>query len=279
MRLSQLCLALATSLSTTTAQSFNWTSITPSVNLTWNNCHQTFQCARLRVPYEHTNTTDPRNFALALVKLPAVVSSDDPAYAGPIFTNPGGPGQIGTDLVLSLGKHMQSTLDKPGVRHYDIIGFDPRGVGNTTPKIQCLDRLQQDVFNIEARGFQGVDMGERSVAYALAMYKSFALACEYMGGDYFEYVGTASVVEDLVLMLDLFQEERGEKGMEPARLLYYGFSYGTVLGNYFASMYPGRVGRMVLDGVVNVHDYISAPVSPPLNTPHFPIPTDNPSAT
>jgi pimeloyl-ACP methyl ester carboxylesterase len=256
---------------------FDWTTITPSEDLEWTECYGgVFQCARLEVPYNYENETDTRTMAVALQMLPAVVDIDDPTHGGSIFINPGGPGHPGTDFVMNTGQHLQLTFDIPGEKHYDIIGWDPRGVGNTTPRIQCLDGLfDRDSFYMEHRGTHAYQPNSDNIAYLLASYEGLAAKCKWQhdnnGVDVFEYVSTALVIEDMVRMVDKLDAQRNDakrkRGLAvrqsdgPARLQYYGVSYGSVIGQFFASMHPERVGRIAIDGIVDVDDFLAERVS------------------
>lgn len=282
---------------TRSAKEFDWANITPTRHLEYHDCFGEFKCARLEVPLDWLNETDTRTVAIAMIKLPAVVPDDDAAFGGSIFTNPGGPGGSGVGFVRAgSGHQLQSVVDKPGRRHYEIVSFDPRGVGASTPAVNCYRQnvLARDADMLEARGQGGLDRGLFAVSYGLALTDGVARRCqeseELLGEEILAYVGTANVARDMVEMIDRidqlrssdFPEPQGDggetretapreelrkrhahdgrqKGQEP-RLQYIGFSYGTALGNYFASMFPGRVGRLVLDGVLNIHDYAKGPV-------------------
>ncbi|KAJ4288730.1 hypothetical protein N0V88_007264 [Collariella sp. IMI 366227] len=114
-------------------------------------------------------------------------------------------------MALGLGATMQALVDIPGERHYDIIGFDPRGVGFTTPSAACYtNEFARAVDALQMEGMPSV-MTEQGVKVRFETKK--------------------------------------------ARLQYLGFSYGSVLGNTFASMFPERVGRMVVDGIADAEDY------------------------
>lgn len=279
---------LAAMLGAVTVQSqatFDWSSITPNEDLVWHDCYDgVYKCARLEVPYDYNNESDTRTMAIAMQMLPAVVPADDPTHGGSVFLNPGGPGHPGTEFVMTSGQHLQLTFDKAGERHHDIIGWDTRGVGETTPKIKCLDGLfDRDAFYTELRGTHAYEMNRSNVAYMLAMYESLSAKCVWQadneGLDIWEYVSTVLVVEDLVRMVDKLEEERPRAKCKrdldlkndleirqtnetsPARLQYYGVSYGTVIGQFFASIHPERVGRIVIDGVVDVEDYLAERVS------------------
>ncbi|PTB66068.1 hypothetical protein BBK36DRAFT_1203627 [Trichoderma citrinoviride] len=276
--------------------SFDWDSIRPSDDLEYHDCYGEYKCARLQVPLDWLNKTDTRVATIAMIKLPAVVPDDDPAFGGAIFTNPGGPGGSGVDFLLSMGRYLRYTADKPGRRHYEIISFDPRGIGRTVPASDCFENnvLARDAFLLENRGNGALTNGDGVIAYSLAIMDAFGQRCQQAGEDAMAFVGTPNVARDMVEMVDKVDElrkrdaaARKRKGddddsdaraelkkrsaprRKPAelrdepgdvpRLQYIGFSYGTVLGNYFASMFPGRVGRLILDGVCNIQDYSSGP--------------------
>ncbi|KAH0522927.1 hypothetical protein TsFJ059_006709 [Trichoderma semiorbis] len=268
--------------STSQAPQLDWDTITPSRDLEYNDCYDGYKCARLEVPLDWTNSTDTRTAVIAIAKLPAVVSDDDPSFGGSIFVNPGGPGASGVSFVLSDGHDLQQYVDKPGRRHYEIFSWDPRGIGRTTPSSNCFrsDVVSRSAWQVEARGNGGLDKGIDSIKYGLALSKALSQRCkdsEKQWGDGMAFVNTPSVARDMVEMVDKVDELRKREGASKAeddprqelrkrteeddvpRLQYIGFSYGTALGNYFASLYPGRVGRMVLDGVVHADDYANGP--------------------
>ncbi|RFU78985.1 hypothetical protein TARUN_3248 [Trichoderma arundinaceum] len=278
--------------------SFDWDSITPSDDLEYHDCYIKFKCARLQLPLNWLNETDTRVATIAMIKLPAVVADDDPTFGGAIFSNPGGPGGSGVKFMLDMGHYLRYTADKPGRRHYEIISFDPRGVANSLPATDCFNNslLSRDAFLLENRGIGSLTNGDSTIAYSLAVMDAFGQRCS-RAGDAMSFVGTPNVARDMVEMLDKVdelrkrdaahkQKEQGtpdnydpdmrvelrkrsaprkksakllnEPGDVP-RLQYIGFSYGTILGNYFASMFPGRVGRIILDGVCDVDDYATGP--------------------
>ncbi|KAJ4855600.1 TAP-like protein domain-containing protein [Trichoderma breve] len=256
MHLASQSVLIALSLALADAATFDWDT-KPSRNLEYHDCYDGYQCARLEVPLDWTNNTDTRTAVIAIAKLPAVVSDDDPSFGGSIFVNPGGPGASGVSFVLSDGHDLQQYVDKPGRRHYEIFSWDPRGIGRTTPSSNCFrsDIVSRSAWQLEARGNGGLDKGIDSIKYGLAMSKALSQRCkdsEKQWGDAMAFVNTPSVARDMVEMVDKVDELRKREG-------YIGFSYGTALGNYFASLYPGRVGRMVLDGVVHADDYANGP--------------------
>lgn len=256
----------------------NWAEIKPSHDVVYHDCLKEFKCARLLVPLDWHNESNPRTAAIAIMTLPAKVPANDSRFAGSVFINPGGPGESGVQFARDDAKSFQKMIDVPGHRYYEIVGFDPRGIGSTTPASNCFpDARQRYMWNVELRGaggYSGIGHGfpsEGPMAYALAMDKAFnqqCLANEVKFGQAMSFSSTANVARDMVEMIDkinLLREKEypngyvGEK--TTPRLQYLGFSYGTLLGTTFMSMFPGRVGRMVLDGVVDADDYATGPVS------------------
>lgn len=277
-----------------TSSAFKWETTSSSKKIEYHDCYDSFQCARLLVPLDYLNKTDDRSVSIAIIKLPAVVPDNDPMFGGPIFTNPGGPGGSGVTFLQNAGLKLRNLADKPGIRHYEIISFDPRGVGESRPQLDFLpaDLVTRNSMLYEMRGSGSPQKEGQSVPYRLAMLDAMNSLREqaYEKKDHrdqiAEYVGTASVARDMIEMLDRIEElrqrqtittpghpdssedrielrKRAENTEDINRLQYIGFSYGTVLGNYFASLFPGRVGRMVLDGTSDSVDYATGPVSLP----------------
>lgn len=268
------CAAAAT---TWAVDDFNWTSVEPSSTLGFADCYNaTHRCAKLQVPRDWL---DPDNVAnppvtIAIIVRPAVVDEDDPSFGGTIITNPGGPGGSGVDLVLSSGLKLQRTADSEH-KKYAIMSFDPRGVGLTTPSADChSDEFARGVWKLENRAIGPLDKDNvAAVRHKAARAVAFSQLCDEAGGEHgiHRFMSTTSVARDMVKIIDDLDgirekwkkdtaEDRVElrSELKPARLLYWGFSYGSALGQYFASIYPGRVGRMLLEGIVDLDDYTRA---------------------
>ncbi|KAK6956235.1 hypothetical protein Daesc_001508 [Daldinia eschscholtzii] len=257
---------------------FDWSTIKPSTSLQYTKCYGNLKCAKLGVPMDWLddsaqNTTD---VSIAVVALPATVPEDDPSFGGTIIINPGGPGGSGVDFLLEIGELIQGIAD--GNKHYEVLSFDPRGVGYSEPKADCYnDELARDVTSLELRGMGPLSGGESVVRRQASLLSAYGKLCE--NGKIHGYMSTASVARDMVQIVDKLDELRSSNGTSTSaklrkrggprrtesrqekdlpRILYWGFSYGTVLGNYFASMFPGRVDRMILEAVVDIHDYNKA---------------------
>lgn len=110
------------------AQTFDWTNVTASSSLSLTPCYDGLQCSRLTVPQQYSDPS-AGEAQVALVVVPSALPHDDPAYMGPLLFNPGGPGTSGVDTIVENAAQARFVFG-PG---YDIVGFDPRGVGHTTP--------------------------------------------------------------------------------------------------------------------------------------------------
>ncbi|MEF2527749.1 alpha/beta fold hydrolase [Streptomyces sp. CS62] len=178
------------------------------------------RCGSLAVPLDHA---DPAKgtIDLALASIPA--SGPRAQRLGSLVLNFGGPGAPGVEGLAADAKAF-ADLGK----RYDLVSFDPRGVGRSTP-VTCGGSTAPD---------PGAARGD--AAAQLAALRAVVERCERASGRVLPYIGTVHVSRDM----DLIRRALGE-----AKLNYLGFSYGTRLGAVYAAQYPHRVGRMVLDGV------------------------------
>ncbi|KAI1451375.1 alpha/beta-hydrolase [Annulohypoxylon moriforme] len=284
-----------------------WSDITPSEKLIWQPCFQIygpdFQCARLTVPMDYhrllNKSADHPKVHLALVLKPGINRTDDPSSFGesPLLVNPGGPGGSGANFALTAAGVLQTAVGSDR----DIIGFDPRGVGATTPKANCFV-APDDPFGLSGQNvaymqrltwlYSGHDVGivnSSNVALSKLNARSKALSklCKRVDeaeGDnsIFRYSNTPNVARDMLSIVHAWDEWRSVRDVKPAKsnqkpeitdeqtvpkigpqdstqgkLVYWGFSYGTLLGATFASMFPDKVGRIILDGVVDADHYVS----------------------
>lgn len=251
---------------------FNWSAVTPTADLRYHECYGGFQCARLKVPLdwsavssEYPYSDVKQHAAIAIVTLPAVVPPSDPAYGGPVLINPGGPGGSGTQTVLGAGLGLREAFDKPGKRHYDIVGIDPRGVFLSTPAASCYSTLIDRIVDLlQTEGIPSV-ITEQGLRVRFQTALGTSQLCAGAGGDdddssIFNHMSTAAVARDMIEFVDRAHDLRvgrpNAAATDKPRLKYYGISYGSHLGNTIASMFPGRVGRLVVDGVVDGDDFI-----------------------
>ncbi|WP_293307156.1 alpha/beta hydrolase [Mycolicibacterium sp.] len=187
------------------------------------------QCGKIAVPIDYANPDGP-TAALAMVRFPATGEK-----IGSLLINPGGPGESGIEAAGSLLQTMP-----PSVRErFDLVGFDPRGVGASTPALWC----NSDADNDRLRADPQVDYSPEGVAHIEAQTKEFVQRCiDKMGDGFLANIGTASVAKDL----DALRAAVGDE-----KLNYLGFSYGTRIGAAYAEAFPTKVRAMILDGAVD----------------------------
>lgn len=229
---------------TTTVSS--WSNITASTSLVWTPCLTNYSCSLLTVPLDYSNpsigTTN-----IAYIKLASNLTT-----AQDIVINPGGPGGSGVDTVLSAG----STLAEYLGPSYNIIGFDPRGVGQSGPNLDCFPNAPEAKAQVAAtfgRPIDGQDPSSLSQEFAKAGAYGEWCSRVHEGGNA-KYANTPANAEDMLNYVERAAVLSGN-AKEDAKLWYWGFSYGTALGATFASMFPDRVGRVILDGVVDSEEY------------------------
>ena len=194
----------------------------------WSDCGGGFECATVLVPLDYDDLTGD-SVGLAVNRLPA---ADGGARIGSLLTNPGGPGASGVDY-LSQSVTKFEALNAS----YDLVGFDPRGVGGSEP-LSCLGTAGLD----ELFASDPDPDTDQEVATTVGLYRGFGQGCAREAPELLPYMSTADVARDL----DVIRAVVGDP-----RLHYFGFSYGTLIGAVFAELFPDRVGAMVLDGPVD----------------------------
>jgi pimeloyl-ACP methyl ester carboxylesterase len=185
----------------------------------------------LTVPLDWAHAGDGRTVGLTVVR---IRSSKQHDRIGSLLVNPGGPGVSGLEFALEAAA---DELPEAILDRFDIIGFDPRGVGLSSP-INCIPAAQKDAeLNEPAAPTSLVDWNAQ-----VAETQSIANECYAKYGSSLTYYSTAETVRDL----DALRAKLGDP-----KLSYLGYSYGTLLGAEYASAYPTRVRALVLDGAVD----------------------------
>ena len=189
------------------------------------------QCALLTVPLDYRNPGGP-TIQLAISRIRH--TSPDSQYQGVMLVNPGGPGASGLEL-SSLGQYVPDGVGGD----YDWIGFDPRGVGASVPALSC----DPGYFNAPRPNF--VTLTPDLQQAWLAKVQGYAQACGRAQPGLLAHLSTIDSAHDL-------DSIRAALGAD--QISYYGFSYGTYLGQVYATLFPQRVHRLVLDSNVNPRD-------------------------
>ncbi|KUO17051.1 alpha/beta hydrolase [Streptomyces dysideae] len=207
-----------------------------SGKLDWGRCRATaeapapgrgWQCATLQVPLDWTKP-DGETIGLALIR--AKATGDN--RIGSLLFNFGGPGGSGVSMMPSYADTVSSLRER-----YDVVSWDPRGVGSSKG-IRC--RSDEEIQAAEA-----VDASPDTPVEETAYFKdaaSFGQGCEKAAGKLMAHVSTTDTARDM----DRLRQVLGD-----AKMHYFGISYGTELGGVYAHLFPKKVGRLVLDAVVD----------------------------
>ncbi|MFT4230633.1 MAG: alpha/beta hydrolase [Microbacterium sp.] len=199
--------------------------------LAWESCGSEFDCTTVTVPLDYADT-GVGELELSVVRHRATGGE----AIGSLLTNPGGPGASGVQLVE---ENLDGAVGTALQEEFDVIGFDPRGVGDSTA-VACFDaeRMDSYLFDIpaDARG------SDDWTAEIEARNQEFAEACDENSDGILPYITTENAARDMDVMRAVLGDDR---------LNYLGYSYGTFLGATYAKLFPERVGRLVLDGAID----------------------------
>ncbi|MET8758061.1 alpha/beta hydrolase [Lentzea sp. NPDC004782] len=199
----------------------------------WQACgqdHTGFDCASVKVPLDYDNPHGATT-TIALARKPA---TDQAHRIGSLFINPGGPGGSGVDFAFSAGTRLSANLQG----RFDVVGFDPRGIGRSDP-LHCF-ASEEDLTKF----FEGVP----AFPYQAAQERPFYDRYRSLGPQCLDdqpiarHMSTADVARDL----DLLRRAVGDR-----KISYLGFSYGTFLGATYANLFPNNIRALVVDGVLN----------------------------
>ena len=200
--------------------------------LTWTGCGGGAQCTTATAPLDWDNPGAGEDIQLALVRHPATGTAQ-----GSLFINPGGPGASGFDFVRDS---VDFAVSVDLQREFDIVGWDPRGVGRSSA-VTCYEdpaELDAFIFGIPEAEFGTAEWEEEVTTSSIA----FGERCAELTGPLLGHVDTASTVRDL----DMLRAIVGDP-----QLNYFGYSYGTDIGARYADAFPDKVGRLVLDGATD----------------------------
>jgi pimeloyl-ACP methyl ester carboxylesterase len=189
------------------------------------------ECARLEVPM---NYADPQGRTITVGVL-RKAAREPSQRIGSLIVNPGGPGASGMSAAAGLAAGQRSTdLGK----RFDLVGFDPRGIASSTPKVRCLNDQERDADRLDS----DADTSPNGVAQTEREEQDYTAKCaERTGPDVLSNVGTRDVVKDV----DVLRSALGDP-----KLSFLGYSYGTQIGSEYAQAFPANVRAMVLDGAI-----------------------------
>lgn len=207
----------------------------PTAPIEWGTCDQSgdlpkgAQCGSIAVPVDYSKP-DGAVAQIALIRFPAAGQR-----IGSLVMNPGGPGESGVDGAATALESLPAGVHE----RFDLVGFDPRGIGASTPALRC----NTDAENDAERTDPYVDFSPAGIAHIEDTEKQYVQRCvDKMGTEFLANVGTVNVAQDL---------DRIRAALGDDKLTYLGYGYGTLIGSAYAEAFPDRVRAMILDGAID----------------------------
>jgi pimeloyl-ACP methyl ester carboxylesterase len=196
------------------------------IPIEWDSYNDAVDVATIEVPVDYADPDGPR-FDLFLARFNAL---DEDERIGTMLVNPGGPGFGGSDLAFFAAQ----IFDRPLLERFDIIGWDPRGTGESDPPIDCIDDYDPFFTDIDS-----TPETEAERAELVQVAEDFAARCVENNREIIQHVGTNNSARDM----DVIRRALGEE-----QITYFGLSYGSELGAAWATLFPATVRAAVLDG-------------------------------
>jgi pimeloyl-ACP methyl ester carboxylesterase len=202
----------------------------PVPSVAWAACGEGFECATVPAPLDYDRPRGAQ-IGISLIRMPA---TDPGQRIGSLLVNPGGPGGSGVGFVRGAGGLLPAEVRA----RFDIVGFDPRGIHRSTP-LQCFDSYEQALAVLPPFPYPQAPAEERVQRVS---DDRLAAACARRGGAIRDHMSSADAARDM----ELLRERLGDE-----KLTYLGYSYGSVLGQNYANLFPSRVRALVIDGVID----------------------------
>lgn len=199
-----------------------------STTLQWDDCEGGLECASFEVPFNYEKPS------LGTFTLPVTrhLASKQSERIGTLLINPGGPGASALDFVA----YADQIFSKSIIDRFDIVAWDPRGVGQSDPHIDCVDNMD-NYFGLDPSPDDATEKNQ-----LVTGSDAFASACMTRSGDSLPYVSTVDAASDIDVLRRALKEEQ---------ISYMGFSYGTKLGATWATLFPETVRAAVLDAAID----------------------------
>ena len=199
---------------------------------------------------------DYSNASAGTTNIGIIKSPADTEDAQEVLINPGGPGG---SSVLEVQLGYAAYQERVGTQ-FAIVGIDPRGVGESGPSSNCFPDISHIARNSYVADVNAIPdtTSEYTLRQSHAYVNGYGKWCSsvYAVNQTAQYAGTVATAQDMLHYIELRASQTGHDPAE-AKLFYYGISYGTALGSTFASLYPERIGRMIIDGVVDLEDHFN----------------------
>lgn len=276
-------------LQTSNVPSFDWSAVEPSSNLKWNECYspssteesiqhilspvstaksRKLSCALLSLPLDYHNSTNPNNVSVPVLKVSSPPSS---SHRGTIIIALGGAGnsRIQDLVAISSTSDLLDGIDQDF--EYDFLAFDNRGFGYSSPSAKCFDSVLEGALweqrMADLGGVMSTGEGDEAMQVRLAAARAKGELCAKQSEedtDIRRHMTTAYAARDMLEILKRLGDHSSQssnsfngksKDVGISKLNFLGLSYGTVVGQTFASLWPERVSRMILDGTGDVKDW------------------------
>lgn len=214
-------------------------------HISWETCGEisgrSVECSTITVPMDQFNATNSGDkvFTVPLIRLRGNNATQN------LLLNPGGPGGSGAEFLFRRGEQLHTIVGEG----FHLLSFDPRGINGSTPKALCYPDRETRRDLAAPPPLRLIE--DSGPGYANA--HNFVRACADTMGEHGLYINTPQTAADMNSILDAV----GQKDM-----IYWGFSYGTLLGQTYAGLFPERSHRVIIDGVVNQFDWYQELASP-----------------
>jgi pimeloyl-ACP methyl ester carboxylesterase len=190
-----------------------------------------YQCGTVQVPADWHAADNGKKFQIALMR---VHNQKAGKQIGSLLVDPGGPGGSGVETAAYLPRELPSVV----LTNFDIVGFDPRGVGQSTPTIDCISDANLD----KMLGSDPDPVSQTDFDALTTLWKQIGQECQDKFGSDLSLFSTEQAARDM----DAIRDALGDQ-----KLTYLGWSYGTLLGAIYAQLFPTKVRALVLDGAVD----------------------------
>ncbi|KAI1089070.1 alpha/beta-hydrolase [Rostrohypoxylon terebratum] len=210
----------------------------PGERIAWERCGnlggRPLECSNIDVPMDQFNADNSgdKTFNIPLIRLRGANATQN------LFLNPGGPGASGIEFVYRKGEQLSKIVGE----NFHLLSFDPRGINSSQPLAQCYPDAET---RRERSRVRNTKILEDSIE-AYTWSHNFVRACADTMGEHALYLNTPQTAADMNSILDAVGQDN---------MVYWGFSYGSILGQTYATMFPERSERVIIDGVANQFDW------------------------
>ncbi|KAI0133018.1 Alpha/Beta hydrolase protein [Xylariales sp. AK1849] len=214
----------------------------PGEHILWRVCGdlkgRDLECSELDVPMDQFDAENSGNktFSLPLIRLRGKNATQN------LILNPGGPGGSGIEFIYRKGEEINAIVGEG----YHLLSFDPRGVNGSKPLASCYPDKEARRSHASVRNSKIIEDSPEIYAWT----QNYVKACRDTMGDHGKYINTPQTAADMNSILDAVGQDD---------MVYWGFSYGTLLGQTYAGLFPNRSKRVIIDGVVNMFDWYDNP--------------------